>query len=121
MTLSTSRNGECSSKSTRNGRRTRSATKAPTPCRVITSPSARSAATASRITVRLTPVAAIIACSVGSRDPGGNLPLVMSAVEPRHQLGRQPARGIERLQQLEIFRRSLGQRLDTGLGGQVII
>jgi hypothetical protein len=29
---------------------------------------ARNAATASRITVRLTPVAAIISCSVGKRD-----------------------------------------------------
>jgi hypothetical protein len=42
--------------------------------------SARSAATASRITVRLTPVAAIISCSVGNREPGGSLPLVISAV-----------------------------------------
>ena len=40
----------------RNGRRGVSATKAPTPWRVTTSPSARSAATASRTTVRLTPV-----------------------------------------------------------------
>ncbi len=32
------------------------------------------------MTVRLTPVAAIISCSVGSREPGGSLPLVMSAV-----------------------------------------
>src|ERR1700716_2470916 len=46
----------------------------------MTSPSARNAATASRTTVRLTPVAAIISCSVGKRDPGGILPLVMSSV-----------------------------------------
>src|SRR5262249_28607442 len=38
------------------------------------------AATASRTTVRLTPVAAINSCSVGRRDPGGILPLVMSSV-----------------------------------------
>src|SRR6185312_9690045 len=38
------------------------------------------AATASRTTVRLTPVAAIISCSVGSCEPGASLPLVMSAV-----------------------------------------
>jgi hypothetical protein len=62
----------------RNGRRTFSETNAPTPCRVITRPSARRCATASRTTVRLTPVAAIISCSVGSRDPGASLPLVMS-------------------------------------------
>ena len=42
--------------------------------------SARKAATASRTTVRLTPVAAINSCSVGNRDPGGILPLVMSSV-----------------------------------------
>ena len=47
---------------------------------MTTRPSARNAATASRTTVRLTPVAAIISCSVGSREPGGSLPLVMSAV-----------------------------------------
>ena len=41
--------------------------------------------------------------------------------KPRHQFGRQAPRGTERTQQLEIFRGSLGQRLDTGLGGQVII
>ena len=64
----------------RNGRRAFAGTNAPTPWRVTTSPSARSAATASRTTVRLTPVAAIISCSVGRREPGGNLPLVMSAV-----------------------------------------
>ena len=55
-------------------------TKAPTPCLVTTSPSARSAATASRTTVRLTPVAAMSSCSVGSCEPGGIFPLVMSAV-----------------------------------------
>src|SRR5690348_767848 len=80
MTFRTSRSGECSSKSTRNGRRTCSATKAPTPWRVTTSRSARKAATASRMTVRETPVAAIISCSVGRRAPGASLPLVMSAV-----------------------------------------
>ena len=79
MTLSTSRSEELSSKSIRNGRRTFSATKAPTPWRVMTSPSARRCATASRTTVRLTPVAAIISCSVGSRDPGASLPPVISA------------------------------------------
>src|SRR6185369_13584802 len=42
--------------------------------------SARNAATASRMTVRLTPVAAIISCSVGKRAPGESFPLVMSAV-----------------------------------------
>jgi hypothetical protein len=46
---------------------------------VTTSPSARSAATASRTTVRLTPVAAISSCSVGNREPGAILPLVMSS------------------------------------------
>src|SRR6185369_16668688 len=80
MTLSTSPNGDCSSKSTRNGRRTWLATNAPTPCRVTTNRSARNAATASRMTVRLTPVAAIISCSVGKRAPGESFPLVMSAV-----------------------------------------
>ena len=80
MTLSTSRSVDRSSKSTRNGRRTWSATKAPTPCRVSTSRSAFRAATASRTTVRLTPVAAIISCSVGSCEPGGSLPLTISAV-----------------------------------------
>ena len=47
---------------------------------MTTSPSARNAATASRTTVRLTPVAAISSCSVGRREPGGILPPVMSAV-----------------------------------------
>ena len=66
-------------------------TNAPTPCRVTTSPSARKAATASRTTVRLTPVAAISSCSVGRREPGGILPPVMSAVKPRDQLvGQRP-------------------------------
>ena len=43
------------------------ATKAPSPCRVVISPLARSEASASRTTVRLTPVALTISCSVGSR------------------------------------------------------
>lgn len=55
-----------------------SATNDPMPWRVATSPSARKAATASRITVRLTPVASIISCSVGSRVPGSNRPAAMS-------------------------------------------
>ena len=38
------------------------------------------AATASRTTVRLTPIAATISCSVGSCAPGGSLPLMISAV-----------------------------------------
>src|SRR4029450_6757825 len=80
MTSSTARSGDNWSKSMRKGRRAFSGTNAPTPCRVTTSPSARSAATASRTTVRLTPVAAINSCSVGNRDPGGILPLVMSSV-----------------------------------------
>jgi hypothetical protein len=54
--------------------------KSAAPCRITTRRSARSAATASRITVRLTPVAAIISCSVGNREPGGSLPLMISAV-----------------------------------------
>src|SRR5262249_58414768 len=49
-------------------------------CLVTTRRSARNAATASRMTVRLTPVAAIISCSVGKRAPGESFPLVMSAV-----------------------------------------
>src|SRR5712692_9896027 len=66
--------------SMRKGRRwTSLATKAPTPWRVMTSPSERSAETASRITVRLTPKLAIIACAVGSRAPGASLPVVISA------------------------------------------
>ena len=80
MTSRTVRSGASGSKSIRNGRRAFSGTKAPTPCRVTTRPSARKAATASRTTVRLTPVAAIISCSVGRREPGGILPLVMSSV-----------------------------------------
>ncbi len=111
MTLSTSRNGECSSKSTRNGRRTWSATKVPTPWRVTTSLSARSAATASRITVRLTPVAAIISCSVGRREPGGNLPLVMSAVS-RATISAVSPRGALSGRSKERF---FGERLVNGL------
>src|SRR5499427_9265792 len=80
MTPMTSRSSSSSPPSRRKGRRGLAATNAPTPWRVMTSPSARSAATASRITVRLTPVAAIISCSVGNREPGGSLPLVISAV-----------------------------------------
>src|SRR5215471_2250270 len=80
ITSSTARSGDSGSTSMRSGRRAFSGTKAPTPWRVITSPSARKAATASRTTVRLTPVAAINSCSVGRRDPGGILPLVMSSV-----------------------------------------
>ena len=45
-------------------------TNAPDPCRVVTRPSARRAATASRTTVRLTPMACMSFCSVGSRAPG---------------------------------------------------
>ena len=48
--------------------------------------------TASRTTVRLTPVAAIISCSVGSRAPGASLPLVISAVTRVDQFVRQAAR-----------------------------
>ena len=44
-------------------------TNAPTPCRVTTSPSARSAATASRTTVRLTRAARDSSSSVGRRAP----------------------------------------------------
>src|SRR5262245_45084904 len=80
ITSRTARSGDSGSTSMRSGRRACSGTKAPTPCRVTTSPSARKAATASRTTVRLTPVAAINSCSVGNRDPGGILPLVMSSV-----------------------------------------
>src|SRR5262245_4718112 len=80
ITSNTARSGDSGSTSMRSGRRAFSGTKAPTPWRVITSPSARKAATASRTTVRLTPVAAINSCSVGRRDPGGILPLVMSSV-----------------------------------------
>src|SRR6476660_2439606 len=80
ITSSTARNGDSGSTSMRSGRRAFSGTKAPTPWRVNTKPSARSAATASRTTVRLTPVAAINSCSVGNRDPGGIFPLVMSSV-----------------------------------------
>jgi hypothetical protein len=68
------------STSRRKGRCAVSATKAPTPWRVTTRPSDRNAATASRTTVRLTPVAAIISCSVGSLVPGASRPCVMSAV-----------------------------------------
>src|SRR5919204_3160082 len=80
ITSRTARSGDNGSTSMRSGRRAFSGTKAPTPWRVITRPSARSAATASRTTVRLTPVAAINSCSVGNRDPGGILPLVISSV-----------------------------------------
>src|SRR5262249_27123384 len=80
ITSRTARSGDNGSTSMRSGRRAFSGTKAPTPCRVTTRPSARKAATASRTTVRLTPVAAINSCSVGNRDPGGILPLVMSSV-----------------------------------------
>jgi hypothetical protein len=80
ITSSTARSGDNWSKSMRNGRRAFSGTNAPTPCRVTTSPSARSAATASRTTVRLTPVAAINACSVGNWEPAAILPLVISSV-----------------------------------------
>ena len=66
--------------SMRKGQRCTSlATNAPSPCRVVTSPSARNAATASRTTVRLTPVSADNSCSVGSREPGGSRPLRISA------------------------------------------
>src|SRR3984957_8466002 len=40
----------------------------------MTSPRARSAATASRTTVRLTPMPLIISCSEGSFAPAGNFP-----------------------------------------------
>jgi hypothetical protein len=76
ITSSTSPMELSPSGSMRKGTRLESpATNAPDPCRVVTSPSARSAATASRTTVRLTPMAVISACSVGRRAPGANLPL----------------------------------------------
>ena len=55
------------------------ATKAPEPWRVVTRPSARKAATASRTTVRLTPMAFINSCSVGRRAPGSSRPLRISS------------------------------------------
>ncbi len=74
-------------------------TKTPTPCRVMTSPSARSAEIASRTTVRLTPVALISTCSVGSREPGANFPLSISNVsrftKPEVRLGA-GARGLSK-------------------------
>ena len=64
------------------------ATKAPEPWRVVTRPSARSAATASRTTVRLTPMASISSCSVGRRAPGASRPLRISLGDARdHLLG----------------------------------
>ena len=59
-------------------RRASAATNAPEPWRVVTSPSARKAATASRTTVRLTRMACISFCSVGSLAPGVSLPLRIS-------------------------------------------
>src|SRR5947209_15533191 len=53
------------------------ATNAPAPWRVTTRPSARNAATASRTTVRLTPIAATISCSVGNFAPGSSLALTI--------------------------------------------
>ena len=41
--------------------------------------------------------------------------------QPGHQLGGQPARSIERLQQAKIFRAMLGQRLDISPRRKVII
>ncbi len=52
---------------------------------------------------------------------GGELAAGDVGRQPRHQLRAQPARRVERLQQREIFRRRLVQRLDIRLGGQVII
>jgi len=52
-------------------------TKAPSPCRASTMPSARSWATASRTTLRLTPNVSASCCSVGSRAPGLKSPASM--------------------------------------------
>ena len=102
ITSSTARSGDSRSKAMRSGGRAFSGTKAPTPWRVMTRPSARKAATASRTTVRLTPVAAISSCSVGRRDPGGILPLVMSSLSratssPVRERGADNGRVTERL------------------------
>jgi hypothetical protein len=79
----------------------------------MTKPSARSAATASRTTVRLTPVAAIISCSVGSRAPGASLPLIMSA-DRRDANSWVSPRATGRDLKTE---RSSGEALDTILTG----
>ena len=80
--------------SMRNGARCGSAeTNAPTPWRVTTSPSARSAATASRTTVRLTRAARVSACSVGSLAPGARRPLLISLGELLEEPPRQLALG----------------------------
>ena len=99
ITSSTSRRGDIQSNSIRRDRRAFSGTKAPTPWRVTTRPSARNAATASRTTVRLTPVAAINSCSVGKREPGAILPLVMFSASrvtssPVNERGTQSARAV---------------------------
>jgi hypothetical protein len=83
--------------SMRNGARCGSAeTNAPTPWRVMTRPSARSAATASRTTVRLTRAARVSASSVGRREPGASRPLLICSAScsnrPRDSL-RAEARG----------------------------
>ncbi len=103
----------------RNGRRAFAGTNAPTPWRVTTSPSARSAATASRTTVRLTPVAAIISCSVGRREPGGSFPLVMSAMS-RVISSPVSERGAASGSFTESLRAATLAHLDTP-GGSVII
>ena len=80
--------------SMRNGARCGSAeTKAPTPWRVITRPSARSAATASRTTVRLTRAARVSACSVGRRAPGASRPLLISSASCSNRRARELALG----------------------------
>jgi hypothetical protein len=57
---------------------------------VITNPSARSAATASRTTVRLTRAARVSSCSVGRRVPGASRPLLICSAScsnrPRESL-----------------------------------
>ena len=93
MTSSTSPMELRPSGSMRKGTRLESpATNAPDPWRVVTRPSARSAATASRTTVRLTPMAIISSCSVGSRAPGANRPLRICAGDALHHLVGEIAR-----------------------------
>src|SRR6185312_1175529 len=63
------------------------------------------------MTVRLTPVAAIISCSVGSREPGGSLPLVMSAVSRATSSAVRPRGALSGRNNWRFFEDRLGKGL----------
>jgi hypothetical protein len=72
-------------------------TKAPSPCRASMTPSARSCATASRTTLRLTPKLSASCCSVGSRMPGlkspASMPRLISSATLRGKVSATPIIG----------------------------